>query len=59
MGHKVGWLGLYSAIAGGADIVLIPEKPFSIKRIADVINNNKKGYTIIVASEGAMTKEMT
>lgn len=59
MGHKVGWLGLYSAIAGGADIVLIPEKPFSIKKIADVINNNKKGYTIIVASEGAMTKEMT
>ena len=59
MGHKVGWLGLYSAIAGGADIVLIPEKPFSIKKIADVINNNKIGYTIIVASEGAMTKEMT
>ena len=35
MGHKVGWLTLYSGIAGGADIILIPEIPYDIKKVIE------------------------
>ncbi|MBN2851870.1 MAG: 6-phosphofructokinase [Clostridia bacterium] len=60
MGHKTGWLSLYAGIAGGADIILIPELPYSIDRVIDKLNERHahgKKFSIIVVAEGAMTKE--
>ena len=60
MGNKAGWLTLQSGIAGGADVVLIPEIPYDINRVADAItarNRNKKGFSIIAVAEGALSKE--
>lgn len=60
MGHKAGWLALYSGMAGGGDIILMPEIPFDIHRIGDtIINRLKKGkpYSIVVVAEGINTPE--
>lgn len=35
MGRDAGWIALYSGIAGGADVILIPERPFDIDKVAD------------------------
>jgi phosphofructokinase-like protein len=56
MGRHAGWIALYSGLAGGADIILIPEKPFDLAEVAEVIkkrHNRGKNFSIIVASEGA------
>lgn len=60
MGHKVGWLPLYAGIAGGADIILIPEIPYDIKKVVDAINKRSKagkGFTILAVAEGAISRE--
>lgn len=60
MGHKVGWLTLHAGIAGGADIVLIPEIPYDIDKVCEAIqkrNKAKKGFTILAVAEGAISKE--
>ena len=60
MGHKVGQLTLHAGIAGGADIILIPEIPYSIDSIVEKIeerNRHKKGFTILAVAEGAIPKE--
>ena len=60
MGHKVGWLTLYSGIAGGADIILLPEMPYDIDRVCDAVERRaKKGsnFSIIAVAEGAMNEE--
>ncbi len=60
MGHKAGWIALYSGMAGGGDIILLPEIPFDIHRIGDtIINRLKKGkpYSIVVVAEGIPTFE--
>lgn len=60
MGHKVGWLTLYAGIAGGADIILLPEIPYDIDKVTDAIQKRTKdgkGFTIIAAAEGAISKE--
>ena len=60
MGHKVGWLTLNAGMAGGADIILIPEIPYDIKKIVDKIEEREKGgskFTIIAVAEGAISKE--
>lgn len=60
MGHKVGWVALHAAIAGGADIVLLPEIPYDMDVIVDAINRRKesgKRFTIIAAAEGAISKK--
>lgn len=60
MGNKAGWLTLYSGVAGGADIVLIPEIPYSIERVADAVMERaaaKKGFSIIAVAEGALSVE--
>ena len=60
MGHKVGYVTLYAGIAGGADIILLPEIPYDIDVIADVINKRAaagKPFTILAVAEGAISKE--
>ncbi len=58
MGHKVGWLPLYAGIAGGADIILLPEIPYDIQVIANEIknrNNGGKKFSILAVAEGAIS----
>ena len=58
MGHKAGWIALYSGMAGGGDLILLPEIPFDIHRIGDaIIGRLKKGkpYSIVVVAEGIPT----
>jgi 6-phosphofructokinase 1 len=60
MGHKVGWLPLYAGIAGGADIILLPEIPYDIDKVVDAIEARDKGgsrFTVIAVAEGAISKE--
>ena len=60
MGHKVGWVTLHAGIAGGADIVLLPEIPYDIAVVVDAINKRKaagKRFTIIAVAEGAISKQ--
>lgn len=61
MGHKVGWLTLYAGIAGGADIILLPEIPYDIdKVIKDIKARTDKGknFSILAVAEGAISKEL-
>lgn len=60
MGHKVGWLGLYSGVAANADVILLPEIPYDIKKIGKFIKARKDAgyeYSIIACSEGALSVE--
>jgi 6-phosphofructokinase 1 len=56
MGNKVGWLTLYAGIAGGADVILIPEIPYNIDKVIKAVDavDKQKGFCIIAAAEGAM-----
>lgn len=60
MGHKAGWLALYAGIAGGADAILIPEIPYDIEKIAQMVNKKCKddnSYAILAVAEGAISKQ--
>lgn len=60
MGHKVGWLTLHAGIASGADVIIIPEIPYSAKAVASAIEKrqrNGKRFSIIAVAEGAISKE--
>jgi phosphofructokinase-like protein len=60
MGRYAGWIALYSGIAGGADIILIPEIPFDLQRIVNKINErrqNGKSFSIAVVAEGAKPRD--
>ena len=60
MGKKEGWLTLYAGIAGGADIILLPELPFDVDRVTKKISERAKegkAFSIIAVAEGAMTEE--
>lgn len=60
MGHKAGWLTLYAGIAGGADIILIPEIPYDIKSVIKTIRartQSGKNFSILAVAEGAISKE--
>ena len=62
MGRHTGWIGLYSGLAGGADVILIPEHPFDIDEVClHIISRHGKGhlFSIVVVSEGAEPKEGT
>jgi 6-phosphofructokinase 1 len=59
MGHKVGFLTLNAGIAGGADIILIPEIPYDINKVIKKIEEREKNgsrFTIIAVAEGAISK---
>lgn len=60
MGHKVGWLTLNAGIAGGADIILIPEIPYNIDNVIAALNERSragKRFSIIAVAEGAISEE--
>ncbi|MCI7120427.1 6-phosphofructokinase [Mediterraneibacter gnavus] len=60
MGHKVGHVTLHAGIAGGADVILLPEIPYDIDVVTDVIQKRAaadKKFTIIAVAEGAISKE--
>jgi len=58
MGHRAGWLALGAGIAGGADVILIPEIPYDVGRIAEAIRRRSKhgsNFSIVAVAEGAMS----
>ena len=60
MGHKAGWLALYAGVAGGGDVILLPEIPYNIKSIARHLEeraSNGKSFSIVVVAEGALSIE--
>lgn len=59
MGNKAGWLTLYAGVAGGADVVLLPEIPYELDNVVKAVEQRAKGgksFSIIAVAEGAMTK---
>ena len=59
MGRYAGWIALESAIAGGADVALIPEIPYDINKAVEKINHRRdmgKNFSIVVVAEGAVPK---
>ena len=62
MGRNAGWIALHSGIAGGADVILIPEIPFDIDEVCGLIRRRHargRYFSIVVAAEGALPKEGT
>lgn len=60
MGNKAGWLTLYSGIAGGADIILLPEMPYSMDHIAQAIEKRSasgKSFSILAVAEGCFSQK--
>jgi 6-phosphofructokinase 1 len=60
MGHRAGWLTLGAGIAGGADVILIPEIPYDVSKIAAAIQVRSRhgtNFSIVAVAEGAMSKE--
>jgi len=58
MGHKAGWLALYAGIAGGGDVILIPEIPYDIKKVGRHLKERAeegKSFSIVVVAEGALS----
>jgi 6-phosphofructokinase 1 len=62
MGRHAGWIALWSGLAGGADVILIPERPFDIEEVCRLIRRrHQRGryFSIVVVAEGALPKEGT
>jgi len=60
MGHRAGWLALGAGIAGGADVILIPEIPYDVKKIARAIRSRSErgsNFSIVAIAEGALSRE--
>ncbi len=60
MGHKAGWLALGAGVAGGADVILLPEIPYDIDRVAEAILRRVRGekrFSIVAVAEGAVSRE--
>ncbi len=60
MGHRAGWLALGAGIAGGADVILIPEIPYDIEKVAESIRARSrlgKHFSIVAVAEGAMSSK--
>ncbi len=58
MGHRAGWLALGAGIAGGADVILLPEIPYSVDSVADAVLHrmkNGKNFSIVAIAEGAIS----
>jgi phosphofructokinase-like protein len=62
MGRHAGWIALHSGMAGGANVILIPERPFDIDEVCDYVNRRfatRRYAPIVVVAEGATPKEGT
>ena len=62
MGRHAGWIALHSGLAGGADVILIPEIPFDIEEVCRLItrrHSRGRYFSIVVAAEGALPREGT
>jgi 6-phosphofructokinase 1 len=62
MGRHAGWIALYSGIAGGGDVILIPEQPFDIDNVTRLLrrrHSRGRNFSIVVVAEGAMPEEGT
>ena len=60
MGHRVGWLALGAGIAGGADVILIPEIPYDTDLLAEAVlkrSRSGKRFSIVAVAEGAVSKK--
>jgi len=60
MGHRAGWLTLGAGLAGGADVILIPEIPYDVGKIAAAIrrrSQRRTNFSIVAVAEGAMSRE--
>jgi len=60
MGHRAGWLALGAGIAGGADVILIPEIPYDVELVAEAIRRRVRGgksFSIVAVAEGAKPKD--
>ncbi|WP_310600243.1 ATP-dependent 6-phosphofructokinase [Desulfobulbus sp.] len=60
MGHNTGWLGLGAGLAGGADVILIPEIAYDVRQVAEAIRRRRhrgKNFSIVAVSEGALAQE--
>ncbi len=60
MGHRAGWLALGAGIAGGADVILIPEIPYDVASVAEAIRARARGgkpFSIVAVAEGAISKQ--
>lgn len=58
MGHRAGWLALGAGIAGGADVILVPEIPYDVERIAEAIRRRSRfgtSFSIVAVAEGAVS----
>ncbi len=61
MGHNAGWLALGAGLSGGADVILIPEIPYEVEKVAEAILRRSYGgspFSIVAISEGAMAKDV-
>ncbi|CAA9490298.1 MAG: 6-phosphofructokinase [uncultured Solirubrobacteraceae bacterium] len=59
MGRDAGWIAVHSGMAGGADVILVPERPFDIEEVCDHIRRRSEGgdtFSIVVVAEGAVPK---
>ena len=60
MGHKVGWIPLYAGVAGGADVILLPEIPYDMDNVVKAIEQRDADggrFAIVAVAEGAISKE--
>lgn len=60
MGHRAGWLALSAGIAGGADVILLPEIPYNIESVAEAIRERVRGgkkFSIVAVAEGALSRD--
>src|SRR5207253_8543159 len=56
MGRHTGWIAAYGGIAGGADVILVPEHPFRVSRVCDLLNTRRedgRAFSIVVVAEDA------
>jgi 6-phosphofructokinase 1 len=60
MGHRAGWLALGAGIAGGADVILLPEIPYNTEKVAEAIRQRSRSgrhFSIVAVAEGAVSEE--
>ena len=62
MGRHAGWIALHSGLAGGADVILVPERPFDVEEVCGLLqrrHSRGRYFSIVVVAEGAIPREGT